>query len=51
MKDDMIIKKIVNELIKYDYLDVIAKISLLNTIYKNQESNSLIAYLIDNMIK
>ena len=51
MKDDMIIKKIVNELIKYDYLDVMAKISLLNTIYKNQESNSLIAYLIDNMIK
>lgn len=50
MDDIKIINKIKTELLKYDYIDVMSKISLMNTIYKNQDNNILISCLINELI-
>lgn len=50
MNDKETLEKIKRKLLKYNYYDVLAKISLLNTLSRNQDNNILIACLINNLI-
>lgn len=48
--DEKLLKKIIAELSKYDYCDLMIKISILTTMCKNQDVNSLFACLINALI-
>ena len=48
--DRLVLEKIRTEFLKYDYIDVVSKISLLSTLCKNQDSNSLFASLLNVLI-